>query len=253
MARSAVHWTLLIVTAPGGYVRTFHTTRHAAPAWPASFLPRTVLYSSMYMSRSLAALHSCSHDGPLAAELTLSHEVKCVGLVMPHACTRHLPSGPQPPSHHRTRSLNENFSSSSILPRTPTFAHRTPQPAHLLPHSDSTHHHHNMTDSLTQALAFQSRLTDTVTGGPITDKTTLVALHQPAPFSLTDSLCRKACPSKQCRMVIAGESFPPSQFHPKTAHPYGCTVTFCELVSASTPVLVARILTPPAHRAPPHG
>lgn len=110
-----------------------------------------------------------------------------------------------------------------------------------------------MTAPLTQALAFQSRLTDTVTGGPITDKTTLVALHQPAPFSLTDSLCRKACPSKQCRMVIAGESFPPSQFDSKTAHPYDCTVTFCELVSASTPVLVARILTPPAHRAPPHG
>lgn len=149
----------------------------------------------------------------------------------------------------------KNFSSSSTQPRTPTFAHQHSQTAHrsLTATPDSTHHHHNMTDPLTQALAFQSRLTDTVTGGPITDKTTLVALHQPAPFSLTDSLCRKACPSKQCRMVIAGESFPPSQFHPKTAHPYDCTVTFCELVSASTSVLVARILTPLAHRAPPHG
>lgn len=131
MARSAVHWTLLVVTAPGGYVRTFHTTRHAAPAWPASFLPRTVLYSSMYMSRSLATLHSCSHDGPLATELALSHEVKCVGLVMPHARTRHLPSGPQPPSHHRTRCLNKKFlfllhSTSNTNIRTPTFADRTP-------------------------------------------------------------------------------------------------------------------------------
>lgn len=84
----------------------------------------------MYMSRSLAALHSCSHDGPLATELTLSHEVKCVGLVMPHACTRHLPSGPQPPSHHRTRSLNEKFlfllhQHSNTNIRTPTFADRT--------------------------------------------------------------------------------------------------------------------------------
>lgn len=141
MARSAVHWTLLIVTAPGGYVRTFHTTRHAAPAWPASFLPRTVLYSAMYMSRSLAALHSCSHDVPLATELTLSHEVKCVGLVMPHARTRHLPSGPQPPSHHRTRSLNEKFlfllhhhSNTNI--RTPTFAHRPP---HTNCHTQTAH------------------------------------------------------------------------------------------------------------------
>lgn len=131
MARSAVHWTLLVVTAPGGYVRTFHTTRHAAPAWPASFLPRTVLHSPMYMSRPLAAFHSCSHDSPLATELTLSHEVKCVGLVMPHARTRHLPSGPQPPSHHRTRCLNEKFlsllhSTSNTNIRTPTFAARTP-------------------------------------------------------------------------------------------------------------------------------
>lgn len=115
----------------GGCVRTFHTTRHAAPAWPASFLPRTVLCSSMYMSRSLAALHSCSHDGPLATELTLSHEVKCVGLVMPHACTRHLPSGPQPPSHHRTRSLNEKFlfllhQHSNTNIRTPHTAASTP-------------------------------------------------------------------------------------------------------------------------------
>lgn len=137
MARPAVHWTLLIVTAL--VVVCAPSTPQDTPHLPG--LARTVLYSSMYMSRSLAALHSCSHDGPLAMELTLSHEVKCVGLVIPHARTRHLPSGPQPPSHHRTRSLNEKFlfllhhhSNTNI--RTPTFAHRPP---HTNCHTQTAH------------------------------------------------------------------------------------------------------------------
>lgn len=85
---------------------------------------------------------------------------------------------------------------------------------------------------ITNLFDYQNDLVDTVDGGPVTDKTSLVALHQPKPKSLVDNLSRIAYPEKRCHLVIDDKLFPPLEFAEKLPHKkYICTVTFCDLVS----------------------
>lgn len=102
----------------------------------------------------------------------------------------------------------------------------------------STSHQPAPPRPLAEVLSYRDDLTDALTGGPITGRTQLTALHQPDPSTSEGQLVRNlagvARPAQPCYIVGRGARFPPAPPpKPTRENPppsYGLTFTCNRLV-----------------------